>query len=505
MGSTFHGLQVAKRGMAAQQAALYTIGHNVANANTPGYTRQRVTFEATHPLPAPGMNRPGMTGQLGTGVEAKTIERVRDKFLDSQYRGETVKLGYWDARSIAIEKMEEILNEPSKGGLAKTFDQFFGALQDLAASPSNAGARSVVRERALAVADTFTYLSSSLQTIQSELQNEINVTVTQVNSLMEQLNNVNQQIKDVEPHGYLPNDLYDERDRLLDELSTFVAIDITYTKSGGNDLLMAEGVATVQMQTANGPVTLVDGITNTVNALSVQRNADSFVTGVAVGGQAIGLDNLSQGKLKGLIESAGYINADGEGVGLYPDMIATLDEMAYEFVSWFNMQHQQGVTLDGATGVSFFNPIASKEGAAKMIVLSDAIKESTNNIAAASPSTDNSDRTGDGTNARELSGFRQKVTITSSDGKMTSLEGYYQSAIGQMAVEGEQANRLKENSGILQLAVDQRRQSISAVSLDEEMSNMIQFQHAYNASARMVTMIDEMLEKIVNGLGTGGR
>lgn len=504
MISTFHGLQVAKRGMDAQQSALYTVGQNIANANTPGYTRQRVTFEASTPYPTPGMNRPGVTGQLGTGVDAKTIERVRDQFLDVQYRGETVKVGYWNAKSAAIDKMEEILNEPSEDGLSATFDQFFEALQDVAANPSNAGARSVARERANAIADTFTYLSTSLEIIQGDLQSEIDVTVKQMNSVLEQINNVNKQINDIEVHGYLPNDLYDERDRLLDELSQFIEFDVQYDQTSGNSLPVAEGTVTVTMQTANGPVTLVNGQTRQAAAFTI-NDTDGSVTDVRVGGQTLSPANLSQGKLKGLIESAGYVDENGQTKGVYSDMLASLDKMAFEFVNWFNGQHEQGVTLDGQTGVSFFNPITEGKGAAKSITLSNEIIQSTNNIAAASQSQIEGARKGDGSNALALANFRDSVLIQLTDDQTVSMKEYYQSLIGQMAVNGQQANRLKGNSETLQQAVEQRKQSTSSVSIDEEMSNMIQFQHAYNASARMVTMIDEMLDRIINGLGTGGR
>ncbi|MBU8688028.1 flagellar hook-associated protein FlgK [Priestia megaterium] len=507
MSSTFHGLQVAKRGMDAQQAALYTIGHNVSNANTPGYTRQRVSLETFPAYPAPGMNQTGAAGQIGMGVEASTVERIRDTFLDTQYRDETIKVGYWDARAGALEKMEEIMNEPTEDGLSAVFNQFFESIQDVASHPSEAGARSVMIERAEAVGDTFSYLSTSLKTVQGDLQNERDVALTQVNSLLEQISNVNQQIQNVEPNGYLPNDLYDERDRLLDEISKFMPVSLEYTKSSGNASATSEGVVTVQLQTSQGPITLLDGKTHQVNAISLKTNQDSYVTEIHIGDEIRNPESFPQGKLKGLIEASGYIDNSGNKTGVYASMIDDLDEMAYEFVNWFNDKHQQGVTLDGDTGMSFFNEISQKEGAATGIVIADTIKQNTNNIAAASSASSGDDgtgRKGDGQNAQLLSQFRQKVLINSGN-QAVSLDGFYQSVIGQMSVDAQQANRLKSNSETLQGAVEQRRQSTSAVSLDEEMTNMIQFQHAYNASARMVTMIDEMLDKVVNGLGTGGR
>ncbi|MDY0408918.1 flagellar basal body protein [Virgibacillus soli] len=145
--STFHGLEMAKQALFTQQTALYTTGHNIANSNTKGYTRQRVNFETQGAYPSPGLNRPQMPGQIGTGVKAGTIERIRDKFLDQQYRTEHTKAGYWQTTSEALGRMESILNEPSDSGLAKTFDKFWDSLQDLANNPDNSGARSVVARR----------------------------------------------------------------------------------------------------------------------------------------------------------------------------------------------------------------------------------------------------------------------------------------------------------------------------------------------------------------------
>src|SRR6478672_2643834 len=108
MVSTFHGLETARRGLNTQQSALYTTGHNISNANTPGYSRQRVNFETTTPFPGVGMNAPKIPGQMGTGVQAGSIQRIRDQFSDKQFRDENNKLGYWGARAGALERMEEI-------------------------------------------------------------------------------------------------------------------------------------------------------------------------------------------------------------------------------------------------------------------------------------------------------------------------------------------------------------------------------------------------------------
>ena len=147
MRSTFMGLETSKRGLFTQQSALYTTGHNISNANTLGYSRQRVNMEATGGFPGVGLNAGTMPGFLGTGVQAGSIQRIRDGFVDHQYRQESNKLGYWDSKSNALSQMEDVLNEPSAYGLQKTLSEFWQSLQDLAVNPENGGARAVVVER----------------------------------------------------------------------------------------------------------------------------------------------------------------------------------------------------------------------------------------------------------------------------------------------------------------------------------------------------------------------
>ncbi len=131
MISTFMGLETSKRGLTTAQSALYTTGHNVANANTPGYSRQRLNLNPTTAFPSPGLNSPNVPGQLGTGVEAGSVQRIRDSFLDAQYRTQNSKLGYYRAQSESLTKMEEIINDPTESGLLNYDESFWNALEDL--------------------------------------------------------------------------------------------------------------------------------------------------------------------------------------------------------------------------------------------------------------------------------------------------------------------------------------------------------------------------------------
>ncbi|MDC3412225.1 flagellar hook-associated protein FlgK [Aquibacillus sp. 3ASR75-11] len=508
MGSTFSGLEVAKRALNTQQSALYTTGQNIANANTDGYTRQRVNFEQTAPYPPASRNRPEIAGQVGSGVQAGSIERVRDQFLDLQFRGENSKLGYYESKADALNQMEEIMNEPSEQGLSKTMDRFWQALQDLSVNPEDSGTRSVVRQRGLAVAETFEYLSSSLESIRGNLQNETNVTVKEMNSLLTQINNVNKQIGKIEPNGYLPNDLYDERDRLVDQLSGIVNIKVSYSQTSeqSNAAATAKGQATIEMVNGEGksynpPVKLVDGVVGEARFVEVRYDdtlGRNVISELSIGGTTFtGADFSSKGKLQGLVESYGYVD-NSEIAGKYPDMLGDLDKMAFEFANTFNQAHKAGYDLEGNPGQDFFKVNGGELGAATRLDVTEAIKENGDLIAASQDGT-----SGNGNNAQSLAEVMR--TPIQNLGNNTSVKSFYESVIGEMAVLSQEARRLQDNSNVLTNQVDERRQSVSSVSLDEEMTNMIKFQQAYNAAARNMTAIDEMLDRIINNMGLVGR
>ncbi|MFD1038884.1 flagellar hook-associated protein FlgK [Virgibacillus byunsanensis] len=513
--STFHGLEMAKQALFTQQSALYTTGHNISNANTEGYTRQRVNFESLSPYPTASRNRPEIPGQMGTGVEAGTVERVRDKFLDMQFRAENSKSGYWEALSASTDRMERLLNEPSESGLSKSMDQLWQSLQDLSVNPENSGARSVVVQRGVALAESFNYTSDSLESIRSDLKNETDVTVKNANSLLEQISGINNQIKQIEPHGYLANDLYDERDRLVDELSGIVNINVNYSKSGGNAPEIADGLATIKLADKNGKPTdtLLEGNADegVFNQLSINYSdvdgERSAVTGIGVGDdKVVSVEEfISNGSLKGNIEAYGYTSEDNAGnstvKGLYTDMLSNIDDMVVEFSNAFNGVHSGGEDLQGQTGQDFFVN-GDSEGApitASTIAVNAAIQDDPDLVAA----SDEDGASGNGNNAIELAGVFDADLQGLGDN--TTVRSYYESLIGDLGVVAQEANRMTSNTGILRSQVEEQRQSVSSVSLDEEMSNMIKFQHAYSAAARNMTAVDELIDRVINNMGLVGR
>ncbi|AOM81900.1 flagellar hook-associated protein FlgK [Salisediminibacterium beveridgei] len=641
MLSTFHGLETARRGLNTTQTALHTTGHNIANANTPGYSRQRVNMNPTDPFPNPAFNKPGIPGQLGTGVKASEIQRVRDEFLDLQYRGENNQHGYWAARNDAWVKVEDIMNEPSESGLAKTMDQFWESLQDLSVNPEDSGARGVVRQNGVAVADTFNLSYDGLEQIQRDYGDDLEITADDINSLLRQLNSLNTQISKVEPHGMLPNDLYDERDVLVDELSKHLNIKVDTVGSGGVSNEVASGKYTITMLDDAGRSTgikLIDGSQLDYNELDVQYQNEALdeegkglatgvtflnerLTNVETSDQLGGDPNSiradafpASGEFLAKMEAYGYVDGEGEARGIFPEMLKELDTMVHNFAAEFNDVHRSGWSLaeiDAGEKMNFdfFDfkqaPGENGERAAKFLKVHDEIMESRDNIAAsgagdliaggmaldeeAGPAypgeaqlsvngrftgdydavtvtyddgnwtfshggeetvvtnaeaeednyqveidglsydvasffnedgeidgdladnttftMDNLQRdqafSGDGSNALALANV--KDTELDFNGNRTDIQSYYQAVIGEMAVQTSESERLTKNTDVLRDSVNERRQSVSSVSLDEEMTMMIQFQHAYNAAARSLTAVDEMLDRIINQMGLVGR
>lgn len=543
MRSTFMGLETSKRGLFTQQSALYTTGHNISNANTIGYSRQRVNMTPTLGYPGIGLNAPQTAGFIGTGVEASSVQRIRDQFIDRQYRQETNKLGYWESRSNAISQMEDIMSEPSEFGLNQAFNLFWKSLQDVSTNPKDTAARKVAIQRAAHLADSFNYLDTQLKEIQGNIGNEIDVSTTEVNSILKQIAEINRQIQAVEPNGYMPNDLYDARDVLVDQLNEYMPVTIENVPSGGNALAIAEGSLTITYKTKDGTeIKLVDGknyaklSTLDTNGTKIDGNEDETGTSSSYflfdkievsalgdppaegsGGGTITYDDFetSKGKLLSLIDSYGHSGNQG----YYPEMLANLDKLAQQFITAFNEVHSAGYTLGtpenpSTKGQAFFTGTS-----AGTIQINNAIVEDPNLLAASTIEGEE----GNGKWATELANLQFKgispgatIEVLNSDGTTqlsvnitADLEGatfqsFYEGLIGQLAVDGEESSTLQFNTETIRLTIENNRASMSSVSLDEEMTNMITFQQAYNANARMLTVIDETLDKIINGMGRVG-
>jgi flagellar hook-associated protein 1 len=516
MRSTFMGLEASKRGLFTQQSALYTTGHNISNANTEGYTRQRVNMETTLGYPGAGLNSPTTAGHIGTGVQVHSVQRMRDEFTDRQYRQETNKLGYWSATTKAISQMEDVMSEPSEFGINQAFTEFWKSMEDVVNDPKDTAARQVMISKGESLAESFNYMDTQLKLIQGNLGNEIKVTTNNLNSILKKIADLNDQINTVEPNGYLPNDLYDARDKLVDELNELIPVSISYQEVRGNAVKgIAEGSMTISFKPygTNTEIKLVEGREYVhVNAIDTDENIiDGDIDDAATGeykefsGFAISdldrpptgtnvvrvdYDSLEPGKgqLVSLIDSFGHSG----GEGIYPEMLEKLDKLAEAFILRFNEVHSSGVNLNGDTGIEFFSGDSARTFKVEI--------SSANEVAAASVANEVSNNL----KALELAALQSETQQAGSNIEGSTFQNFYKSLIGDLGVIGEQAARLEYNSTTLRLTIENSRASFNSVSLDEEMTNMITFQQAYNANARMITVVDETLDKIINGMGRVG-
>lgn len=487
MYSTFHGLEIGKRAILSQQTALSTTGHNIANANTKGYTRQEAVLEATRPLSSPSPHNGTIPMQMGTGVEVSEFRRFRENYLDRQFQNEQQNAGYWEAKAKSLSQLENVFNGLSDSGLSNTLNRFWQGLQELAKQPENISTRVVVAANGKEVADQFNQLYTGIADYEKSLTEQLSAKTTEMNRIAREIASLNQQIGQRIGTGSHPNDLLDRRDVLLDQLSKLASLDVKVTENGKIDVSI-------------GGVKLISG--NTVSEFAVNPTS----------GEGKIDDNvveLTGGEIKGLLETHGYTKADGTTAGTISELKAKLDLLAKTIAANINAIHagDEARNLDDIRAGSadlnapldkllFFvdkdDPTQPPTSASNMIV-NPILISSPSKIAAAK-----SNQIGDGSNAALMSDvFTKKIDIGTEN---MTIADYYKQLIGQLGTDVQTATQFSDNAHVMVSMIDNQRQSVSGVSLDEEMTNMIRFQQAYNAAARYVSAVNDLLNTIINGI-----
>lgn len=506
MTSTFHSIETAKRSLLTTRVGLGTLGHNISNANTEGYTRQRVQIQASRPIEAFGMSKSTAAGQIGTGVEATAINRIRNSFLDTQFRDENKYLGSWEIRSDTLSKLETIVNEPSDTGIRTVLDNFWSSWSDLSKDPENTTNREIVKQNALALVDAFNQTSQQLQSLSDDLTESIGTKAQQANVILHSIADLNEQIKRIESTGDSANDLRDQRDLYTDQLSKMMNVDVSDTgdgytiNMGGTNLV--QGTEVTELTAASIEGAYASGDLNNGDLFGTIVSRDVNVKGYQDQLDTIA-KTLAEGELQVTIPSGSVYN----GVTLTSDQVVT--------VKGVNGLHKLGFTNDKTItqGSDFFTfdttSGASGFTAASIRVNPDIVKDS-NKIAVSMRTSGTSVVSGNNTMALLISQLKDtkfSFDQTATGGPITSttMGTFYNSMVGSIGIQAQEANRQYDNANSLVTQADSARQSISGVSLDEEMSDMIVFQNAYNAAARFMTVIDETLDKLINSTGAVGR
>ncbi|GGL54564.1 flagellar hook-associated protein FlgK [Sporolactobacillus putidus] len=499
----FSTLNMMQRTLAVQQEAIQTTGHNISNANTDGYSRQRVNMATWLPYPGIGINAAGGAGQIGTGVNADSIIRIRDQFVDQQVRDNSNQNGYWSAVNDAYTQMQGIINEPTNTGISSVLDGFWQSLQDLAGNSGTSGTGTVVLQNGKEVADTFNNIARSLGQVQNNFSQQITANTNLINGYSDQINALNKEISTQEANGLITNDLYDQRDALVGKLAQLVNVKVSTVKSGGNPSPLADGKYTIEIVDKNGnsfnpPATLVDGtaLTNThlqtqitgsgTSAPSVQTtlvNLDGTPSGSGT------LTNMS-GKLQGIIDS---YTVD------YPSVLKSLDNMASTLATAFNAAYEGSAGYNPAKGTFFLGTGSGTSPGtvtARNIHVNGGLQGSdVTSAASGAPSGDNSSATA------MANVIAVNTYNVDGSGSSTTLKNYLEGLIGQIGVNAQSAGQFVNNTQTMLQAAQNQQSSVSGVSMDEEMTNLIQFQQSYSAAAKVVNTLNTMLDTLINQMG----
>jgi len=303
-------LSIARSALTTHQRALEVTGHNIANANTEGYTRQRLIVEPLTPERT-------SYGTIGRGVTIDTIRRMRDQFLDVRFREERALLGRHDAMSRRLSEIEGIVGEPSDSGLAATIDAFMNAFSDLANDPSGGAARTLVQHQGRQVADALNRMAGRIAEIAQEARQQVDVSLRDVNQLATEIAGLNTQIVEVEANGGTAGDMRDRRDLAIDRIAQLLPARVVENPNGSDRILV-------------GDVLLVDqGIAQQLTL----RAGPGTRTGLGLVG-GTNYFEPSSGELSGLLE---VVN------DRVPGVTQTLDTLARGIVTEVNALHQSGI------------------------------------------------------------------------------------------------------------------------------------------------------------------
>jgi flagellar hook-associated protein 1 FlgK len=625
MGSAFSGIEMAKRAIASSSEALQTVGHNLSNANTEGYSRQRVEMKAMDPLYQPDLTRPDRPGQIGQGVDTQSITRVRDELLEARIDAHASGEAYWGARDQYVLQLEKAQNEPAELSVRTRMDKFWESWQDLSLHPDEMASRKAVLERGSALMDAIHLKNKNLTDVAVALNDEVGVAVGEANQYIKNIAALNVQIQKSKAAGDNPNDLLDQRDLLANKLAAIVPITIENKRDPDEYLIHINGVHLVQGKVATPLETVGDP--NNEGYLKVIRpdtKADWPITGGKLGAVLELRDKDTRQEIQNLdlltvhftdlvneVHQQGYgvsgetgrkfftelpavINADGsydragkgvvdstyvfrvsgknsleaeQQIGLAgtitlpgkagdikvdykpadtvhdlvnrinnagaevsarldlngklqlkaipsddpanpPFVLRHLEDSGQFLVGYAGVLGQSGPagafdwksptavsTLAGG-GTSF--AVAPLAHPSAWMAVNQELKADPGKLAAGLGKNGSPAEAGDGSGALAIAGLRGSQVMI---GSAKTFDDYFAASVAEVGLKGETAQVTFQTQQKTMKDLTDLRDSISGVNIDEEMSNLLKFQHGYQAAARFITNWNEMLDTIINRMG----
>lgn len=622
MGSTFSGIELGKRSIMAHTDAITTAGHNISNANTEGYSRQRVQLKEFDPLYKPDLERAERAGMIGQGMDSQSINRVRDELLDQRITEQQHSESYWETRSKYYTMIEQIYNEPNDVSIRSNMDKFWEGWQELSVHPESQAARQAVVTRGESLADSIKTKWEALMGVGNLINGDIEATVKQVNDYARQIAALNAEIVRSRGMGDNPNDLLDRRDLLVDKLSKIINItsdrrdsdefmvhldghvlvqggiargfeletvvdnngyDKLVWKDTGNDAVIKGGTLGALIELRDVDIrsevqslnTMTMNFSDLVNDIHRNGYGANNVTGLDfftqhsfvenVNGnydrdgdgtldhsyifrftgttklnpqEQIGLEgvmtlsgpggnvqvayhptdtvetvinriNDSNGEVKAYLDRNNNLVLKGTTASAVenPDFVIRHVEDSGFFLTGYTgilqasgaagaYDYAQADAVQALAGAQFaVSPVLNPAG---YIEVNQALKNDVMSVAAAYKDNSGNVNAGDGRAAVEIAAIRNtKVMI----GHERTFDDYFADSVTNVGLKGEQAENMHLSHSAVMEDLRSLRDSISGVNIDEELADIIKFQHGYNAAAKFVTVWDSLLDTIINRLG----
>lgn len=621
----FTSLNTAVLGMYTQQMAISVVSHNISNANTPGFSRQRPVIVSTPPLSMQTLTQTNMPISFGTGSKIKDVERIRDSFLDLQYRQANSKLGFWDEVNTQFQYIQQLIGIPGGNGLRTYYDNFWKAAQQVATTPASVGAKSELVQSAKSLIEKVQSIYTNFEDMKGNYTHEIETEANNLNSILKGIADLNVKIRESSVLGNHPNDLLDKRDLLLDKLSKETDFNVTTFKDGeisltigGNNVLSGQKYVPIKFQkvntepnktflsanniplnfkngkigslfhlrdevvgkyekTLNGLILNLSDKVNTILEQSYDQNGNhgqplfrfNTVLGQSTALFKIASSNPPDGyvydpskKISDIFSGVtGNISLNVNGANI---KLNASDDSLNSLISKVNSAHvgvefslsPRGNLVIRATNSSNYdllrhsdqnekdNPIKisgiSSGGKALLLAvgfkmdgdsvdlehyLSDtqnslvvpfkdpAMHVEINSAIDSDPTriaTDFSPTFLPGssvgvvapTGAHNSDGMQMIVDLKSIDKNNTqSMDAFFGTLVSNMGVEGQSASAMYENTNSLVNQIELDRKQVSSVSINDEMSQMLLYQNAYTASARVISTVNSMIQTLVNMVG----
>ncbi|MBD66830.1 MAG: flagellar hook-associated protein FlgK [Halobacteriovoraceae bacterium] len=478
---------IGRSSLRTSKKSLATTSHNIANANNEGFSRQVVTHEVNTPIQS-GKN------VYGTGVNVKTVKRAHDTLLEKKLNHSLAGHQYNEERTFQLGRVEEVFNEINSDGMNKILNRFFNSFRELSNQPENETVRSVVRDNANLVIRDFQRISGSITDVKSQIEAKVEYAVNDINSQAQAIANLNKEISRLENMGGETGDLRDQRDAAVRAISELAPVN-AFEDNKGQYVVNLVGVGSV----------VAGGMINELQAGAISNdNVGSYKD---EGRVEIFYKNKPDTPITGSIKGGkigALIQTRNEEIKVLRDQ---LDEMAHGLVHTTNAIHRRGYvnkelpvdqngnvvahpSLGKITGINFFKEPLDFERASEMIDLSDDVKEDLNNISTGlAPNSP-----GDNRIAVAISKLQHEKVL---GGGNKTLEESYLSAVGKIGLAVSKSKVNFEQSGGILAQAKSLKERLSGVSIDEETTNMVKYQHAYNASAKMIKAADEMFDSVL--------